>query len=130
MLEIICASSLTLSIRFCQSPGAIDLPTTNQVLLENITAQKISQQPVYLANGKPHDSKYRRAADRELDELRGDRDYRDRDYNRDYRDRDYDRGRVYREPQRRQREVEIEYDDDRDHDNYLRNWRDYWRRKR
>ncbi|MEM8718745.1 MAG: hypothetical protein AAGE84_05485 [Cyanobacteria bacterium P01_G01_bin.39] len=130
MLEIICASSLTLSIRLCQSPRVLDLPTTKQVLPEKVTEQNIVPKPVYLANGKPHDSKYRRAADRELDELRGDRNYRDRDYDRYRRDRDYDRGRIYREPQRRQREVEIEYDDDRDRYFNRRNWRDYWRRRR
>ncbi|MEM7592916.1 MAG: hypothetical protein AAF383_15605 [Cyanobacteria bacterium P01_A01_bin.83] len=130
MLEIICASSLTLSIRLCQSPGAMYLPTTNHVLSENITEQNIISKPVYLANGKPHDSKYRRAADRELDELRGDRDYRDRDYDRYRRDRDYNRGRTYREPQRREREINIEYDDDRDRYDNSRSLWDYLRRRR
>ena len=129
MLDII-ASSLTLSIRLCQSPGSIDLPITNQVLLENVTEQNIISQPVYLAKGKPHDSKYRRAADQELEELRGDRDRYDRDYDYDRRGDDYERGRIYREPQERQREIEIEYDDDRERYDYPRNWREYLRKRK
>ncbi|MEM8673480.1 MAG: hypothetical protein AAGF83_06360 [Cyanobacteria bacterium P01_G01_bin.67] len=126
MLEIICASSLSLSINACQNPELIDLARINQVQTASVMLQKITQ-PEYLAKGKPHESKYRRQAERELDELRGDRDYRDRDSDR-YRDRyDRDRDRIYREPNRRGREVE--YDNDRDRYYTPRTWRDYLRRR-
>ena len=130
MLELICAGSLALSIGTCRNSTTIDLIAINQVPTVNIVQQNTPLQLEYLAKGKPHKSKYRRAADRELDELRGDRDRYDRDSDR-YRSRDdydrYERDRIYREPRRRSRDVE--YDDERDRYYIPRSWRDYWRRR-
>ncbi|MEM7760016.1 MAG: hypothetical protein AAF298_18105 [Cyanobacteria bacterium P01_A01_bin.40] len=132
MLELICAGSLALSIGICQNPETIDFGRINLVSTTSISQQNELPQTEYLAKGKPHESKYRREADRELDELRGDRDRYDRNSDR-YRSRDdynrdrYNRDRIYREPHRRGREVE--YDDDRDRYYIPRNWRDYLRRR-
>lgn len=127
MLELICAGSLALSVGACRNSATIDLTAINQVPTVNIIQQNAPLQPEYLAKGKPHKSRYRRAADRELDQLRGDRDRYDRDWDR-YRSRDdYDRDRTYREPRRSR---DVEYDHERDRYYTPRNWRDYWRRSR
>ena len=128
MLEIICAGSLAFAISICQNTESIDLTRINQV-----ETPSIIQQTEYLAKGKPHQSKYRREADREIDELRhqgrDDRNYRDRYYRhgREIEYDDDDRGRVYREPYRHERE--IEYDQERDRYYVPQNSRNrYWRR--
>ncbi len=124
MLEIICAGSLAFSISICQNTESIDVTRINKAETSSIIKQNITQEPEYLVKGKRHESRYRREADREIDELR----HQDRD-NRDDRDRyhrepdqyqrgreygdDY-RGRIYREPHRRGQEIEY----DQDHDRY------------
>ena len=132
MLEIICAGSLAFAMSICQNTESIDLTKINQV-----ETPSIIQQTEYLAKGKPHQSRYRREADREIDELRhqgrDDRNYRDRYYREPHRqgrgrehDDDY-RGRVYREPYRQERE--IEYDQKRDRYYVPQGSRNrYWRR--
>lgn len=139
MLEIICAGSLALSISICQNTESIDLTRINQVETPSITQENIIQETEYLVKGKPHQSRYRREADREIHELRhrgrDDRNYRDRYYrepDRYRRGREHDddyRGRVYREPHRHRRE--IEYDQERDRYYVPRRSRNrYFRRSR
>lgn len=116
MLEIICAGSLFLSINVSPNLESINLPTINQTT-STVFRQNLTHQPEYLAKGKPHKSKYRREADREINELRhrgrGDREYRDRYYrNREEYDDNY-RGRIYREPDRRRQEVQYDREQDR-----------------
>ena len=130
ILEIICAGSLALSASECQNITSMDLPQLNQAT-PSIVRQNIAQKPEYLAKGKPHKSKYRREEDRQIEEFRGrgrDRYDRDRYRRRDEYDDDY-RGRIYREPDQRGREVE--YDRERRRYDTPRSYRNrYFRRYR
>lgn len=116
MLEIICTASLALSISTCQNHKSIDLAHINQVETSNIIQANVAQQQEYLAKGKPHESRYRREADREIDELRhhsrDEGNYRERYRNSgEYRD-NYRRRRIHRDPHLQGRE--IDYDDEQD----------------
>lgn len=117
MLEIICTASLALSISTCQNHQSIDLAQINQVETPDIIQANIVQKQEYLAKGKPHESRYRREADREIDELRhhdrNERNYRDRyRHSGEYRDQYRHRRRIHRDPHLQGRE--IDYDDEQD----------------
>ena len=116
MLEIICTASLALSISTCHNHKSIDFTQISQVETPDIIQANIVPKPEYLAKGKHHDSRYRREADREIDELRHHRrdrqNYRERYRNSgEYRD-NYRRRRIHRDPHLQGREVD--YDDEQD----------------
>lgn len=104
MLEIICASSLSLLIQVCPNTKSIDLALTEKVGISNLIQENIVLDREYLAKGRAYKSDYRREVDRQRErhEIRNrDRDHRDRNY----RDR-VNRDRNYRDAERRRREDE------------------------
>lgn len=114
MLEIICTASLALSMGVCQNTEIIDLTQINSLETPSIIQGNIIDQPEYLAKGKPYKSRYRREADRQIDELRHHgRDDRDRHRNSTrYRQREeyHDRDRIYRDPDRHRREIDYDHE--------------------
>lgn len=131
MLEIICTASLALSMSVCQNTEIINLTKINTIETPSMIEVNITDSQEYLAKGKPYKSRYRQEADREIHELRHDRrDDRDRHrgssrYRHIEEHHDRDRGRIYRDPDRRGREI------DYDHDHQERYYQDrYYRRGR
>ena len=126
MLEIICASSLSLLIQVCPNTKSIDLALTEKVGISNLIPENIALDGEYLAKGRAYESDYRREADRQREryELRNrDRDHRNRDHrDRNYRDRvnrdRVNRNRNYRDADRRRREDE--YVEQRRRERYYR----------
>lgn len=131
MLEIICTASLALSMTVCQNSEIIDSTGINSLETPSIIQVNTSDQQEYLAKGKPYKSRYRHEADRDIHELRhrrrDHRDHHDRN-SRHHRHREEhynrDRGRIYRDPYRRGREI------DYDHDQYDRYYRHRYNRDR
>jgi len=144
MLEIICASSLALSVNVNSCPKLVEESSVKQIGTSQVLLSDADPNHVFLAKGRPSESRYREEADRyqqdyernheEVDrvETRDGRIYRDADSyrrqsneryegsrnNRIYRDTNYDRQEIEYEPERNR--DSRSYEQERYGDDYIR----------
>lgn len=126
MLEIICVSSLSLSVNANSCPKLLDSIPINQIEVSQVISTDINSNHMLLTKGKPYKSRYREEADRyqedqerdhrQVDgvvdgvEVRDGRIYRDADH---YRRQSNDRSRnerIYRDTNYQHQEYESERD--------------------
>lgn len=125
MLEILCVSSLALSVNVNSCPELPDSILIKQIEISQVVTTDVDASYMFLAKGRPYKSRYREEADRYREdhernyeevngvEVQDGRIYRDADHYRrqsDYRDERLRNDRIYRDTNYHRQESESERD--------------------
>lgn len=109
MLEIICVSSLALSVNANFCPKLLDSISMNQAEISQVFPANVNSSHKLLAKGRSYRSRYREEADRHQEEA----DRYQRDYERNHREVDgveVRDGRIYRDADHYRRQSDDRYE--------------------